>query len=178
MTVVTPPSDDTPAETFAAFAVRIGKSRPYVSKLVAEGRISSASLTPERLIIPRLALADMEAAADPARSRGTVPRAATDDATYAHQRARKTKLDADRADLELRARRRELIDRSQVASVFSPLIRELRDALINAPRDTVLDPVQAADCEAAITAALTAFSVRLTGSLSETPSHGGAATEG
>lgn len=177
MTVVTPPNDDAPAETFAAFAIRIGKSRPYVSKLVAEGRISSASLTPERLIIPRLALADMAASADPARGRGTVPRAATDDATYAHQRARKTKLDADRADLELRARRGELIDRTQVAATFSPLIRELRDSLINAPRDTVLDPVQAADCEAAITAALAAFSARLTAPVSETPAHGGAALD-
>lgn len=176
MTAVTEAGDglDEP-ETFAAFAVRIGKSRPYVSKLKAEGRIGARCFTPDGKIIPRLALEDMAAHADPARTtRGTAAVAEASDATYARQRARKTAAEAERAELELKARKGELIERVAIAATLRPWVRELRDAIMAAPRDTVMDPVQAADCEAALTTCLAEFLERLASIESETPSHGGA----
>ncbi|NKC33489.1 terminase small subunit [Falsiroseomonas selenitidurans] len=175
MTAVTGDGDDLP-ETFAAFALRIGKSRPYVSKLVAEGRISAASLTADRKIVPRLALADIEAAADPARAKASaVPPAAEADGTFAHQRARKTRADADRAELELQARRGELVERATIAATLGPWVRELRDNVLAVPRDTVLDAVQASALEDGINDVFEAFAARLSG-LAAGGMNGGAAT--
>lgn len=176
MTAVTA-YDDAPL-TFAAYATRIGKSRPYVSKLVADGRITGRALTEERKIIPHLADEDIARGADPARSRAgaalaTLP--TSDDATYAHQRARKAAADAETAEIELQRLKGELIPRAQVAQVLGPWIRELRDSVLGAPRDTVLDPVQAADCEAELAKVLTHFSGRLAQLSMETTNDGGAA---
>jgi hypothetical protein len=170
MTAVTPPGDE--GLTFAAFAQVIGKSRPYVSKLVAQGVITARSLTADRRIIADRAQEDIAANADPARTRHLAP-SQDSDVTYARQRARKTAAEAERAEIELQARKGELVERSIIATTLSPQVRELRDAILAAPRDTVLDPVQAADCEAALVAALTQFCGRLS-AVSETVDHGGA----
>lgn len=177
MTGVTAPDEglDTP-ETFAAFAVRIGKSRPYVSKLKADGRIGARCFDAEGRIIPRLALEDMAANADPARSRSAASADAAD-ATYARHRADKTAADAALAQLTLQERRGELVPRVAIAATLGPWIRELRDSIQAAPRDTVLDPVQAAECEAAIVAALEQFTGRLA-SYAQESSNGGAGAPG
>jgi hypothetical protein len=173
MTTVT--GDGDAPLTFAAYAERIGKSRPYVSKLVAEGKISARALTDDRKIIPSLADEDRARTADPARSRAAATLPATDDATYAHQRARKAAADAETAEIELQRLKGELIPRAQVAQVLGPWVRELRDSVLGAPRDTVLDPVQVADCEAELVKVLTLFSARLAQLSMETTNDGGAA---
>lgn len=174
MTAVTGGDAPEQPETFAAFAQRIGKSRPYVSKLKAQGVFSAAAFAPDGRLIPSVALADMEANADPARGARGVPAHEASDATYARQRARKTAAEAERAELELRARKNELIERATIASTLAPWIRELRDAVLAVPRDVVLDPVVAADVEAALNAALAGFSSRLA-AIAEMTSDGGAA---
>lgn len=157
-------------ETMAAFAVRVGKSRPYISKLKAQGVITSRAFADDGRIIPRQALADI--AANTLAPSRTVSAEASD-ATYARQRARKTAADAERAEVELRARKGELLDRAIIAPTLSPWVRELRDDVLAAPRDTILDPVQAADCEARLAEVFAAFTARLTAFV-ETPNHGGA----
>lgn len=173
MTVVTE-GDEAPEEalTFAAFAVRIGKSRPYVSKLVADGRITAQALTPDRKIIPSVAEADMAANLTSGRAPGALP--VSDDTTYAKQRARKTAADAELAEIDLRVRKGELIERSLVSSALAPAVRELRDALLGVPRDKVLDPVEADACEAELANVLDAFSSKLA-RLAQEKSDGGAA---
>lgn len=173
MTAVTGDSDA--PLTFAAYAERIGKSRPYVSKLVAEGKISARALTDDRKIIPSIADEDRARTADPARSRSVSALPATDDATYAHQRARKAAADAETAEIELKRLKGELIPRAGVTQTLGPWVRELRDSILGAPRDTVLDPVQAADCEAKLAKVLTLFSGRLAQLSMETTTDGGAA---
>lgn len=159
------------AETMAAFAVRIGKSRPYISKLKAQGVITGRAFDQDGRIIPRLALADMAANT---LTGGRTIAAEASDATYARQRARKTAADAERAEVELQARKGELLDRAIIAPTLSPWLRDLRDNVLAAPRDTVLDPVQAADCEARIAETFAEFANRLTAFV-ETPNHAGAA---
>ncbi|WP_191085637.1 hypothetical protein [Roseococcus microcysteis] len=162
--------------TFQAYADMIGKSRPYVSKLVAQGVIRPASMTADRKIIPHLADADRAASADPARAKpggagqGLLP--ASEDATFNAQRTRKMAADAERAEIELRARKGELIERSQIQQVWAPLLRQLRDDLTAVPRDVITDPVEVADCETALAAALEAFCARLEAGASES-NHGG-----
>lgn len=151
MTEVTEPGDGA-GLTFEAFARQIGKSRPYVSKLVAAGRIRPPALTADRKIIADLAKEQIAEGADPARGPAGV--VAEKDGTYAKQRARKTAADAELAELDLAKRRGELIERSAVAEALSPLLRKLRDDLVGVPRDIVIDPEQAACCEEAIAAVL------------------------
>jgi hypothetical protein len=177
MTAVTEGDGPEEPETFGAFAARIGKSRPYVSKLKANGVITARALTPDGKLIPRLALEDIEANTLRGTRHAAAPAEASD-ATYARQRARKTAAEAERAEIELRARKGELVERATIAATLGPWIRELRDSIQAAPRDTVLDPVQAADCEAALAAALTHFSGRLAGLAMETPTDGAAAAGG
>jgi hypothetical protein len=126
-------------------------------------------------IIPRQALAAMAAHADPARRRpGSAPPAPTgSEATYARERARKTAAEAERAELDLRARKGDLVERSAIVTTLGPAIRDLRDGILGVPRDTVLDPVQAADCESGLAALLTDFSAKLIGFAAETPPDGG-----
>lgn len=164
---------DGPPLTFTAYARRIGKSQAYISKLVGQGRIRPPALTPDRRILPALADQQLADGADPARTTNGAPAILTSaDGTYARERARLTAAQAERAEIELRARKAELLERNAVAGTVGPFVRELRDAILAAPRDTVLDPVQAADCEAALLAALTEFSGRLAGLAAETPPHG------
>jgi hypothetical protein len=151
--------------TFEAFARIIGKSRPYVSKLVKDGRIIAPALTVDRKIIPGLARQQIAKGADPARSARSAPGGATD-ATFASQRARMVAAQAERAELDLMERRGELIQRTVVADVVGGALRKLRDDLVGVPRDIIIDPGQAAQCEEAITAALERASVEIL-------SHGG-----
>lgn len=171
MTDVT--GDDAPM-TFQAYAERIGKSRPYVSKLVAEGRITARALTADRKIIPSMADADRAAMADPARATKALP--LTDDGTYARQKARKAAADAETAEIQLRQLKGELISRTSVVQTIGPWIRQLRDDILGVPRDVVLDPVNAADCEAELASVLTAFATKLANFSAEVPPHGGSDT--
>jgi hypothetical protein len=174
MTAVTGDPDGlSEPETFAAFADRIGKSRPYVSKLKAEGKIGARCFAADGRIIPRLALEDMAANADPARRKAPAITTEGADATFARQRARKTAAEAERAEIELRARKGDLVERAIVAGTLAPWVRELRDGILGVPRDTVLDPVQAADCESALAKVLTDFSAKLTSLATETTPDGG-----
>lgn len=162
------------ALTFQAYAEYIGKSRPYVSKLVALGRIRPPALTADRKILPDLADEQIAEGADPAKGPNGAPAAIPVAAggTYARERARLTAAQAERAELELRVRRGELVERSASAGTLGPYIRELRDAILSAPRDTVLDPVQAADCETALVRILDDFSARLARMAAETMTNG------
>lgn len=175
MTAVTDDADE--PVTMQAYADRIGKSRPYVSKLVAQGRIRPPALTDDRKIRPRAADQQIAEGADPRKGPGGAPAllpAAGPDGTYARERARLTAAQAERAEIDLKARKGELLERNVVAGTLGPWIRELRDAILAAPRDTVIDPVQAADCEAALTTALAEFSARLGALAAETETHGDA----
>lgn len=144
---------DAAGVTFEAFAKIIQRSRPYVSALVKNGRITAPALTLDRKIIPDLAQAQIAEGADP--SRGASGRSSAEaDGTYASQRARKVAAEAEAAELDLAERRGELIRRSAVAETIGPLLRKLRDDLVGVPRDIVIDPEQAARCEEAIAAVL------------------------
>jgi hypothetical protein len=169
------------ALNFAAYAERIGRSRPYVSKLVAEGRIHGAALVPnpkragDRLIVAAIADQQMAESADPARSRrGAAAEALGTDASYAKERTRLTAAQAEKAELELRARRSELLERAVVVETLAPQLRQLRDDILAVPRDHVLDPVQAAACEAALNETLARFSDRLARLAGEAESDDGA----
>lgn len=155
-----------PGMTFAAFAERIGKSRPYISKLVAEGRIRPPALTAERKIIAHLAEQQIAETADPTRSAAGARFA--DSATVAGSKARRAAADAERAEIEVRRARTEekvrageLLERGAVAAVLSPLLRELRDQVLAAPREYVLDPAQAAATEEALRAVFQRTSDRI-----------------
>lgn len=160
MTDVTGASDGAavPGLTFQAFADRIAKSRPYVSKLVAEGRIRPPALTADRKIIPDLAERQIAESSDPLRSPARL-RGEDDTPTVAAMKARRAAADAERAEIETRraaaeerVRLGELIERQAVTATLSPLLRELRDHTLAVPREHVLDPAQAAACEEAIRA--------------------------
>ena len=156
MTVVTDGDaapDDGAGVTFEAFARIIGRSRPYVSKLVKDGRIHGEALTADRKIIPPLAQQQIADSADPGRGAHGRPAGATV-GTFATERARLVAAQAERAELDLLERRGELIPRSIVAETLSPVLRKLRDDLVGIPRDIVADSEQADQCEAAIAAAL------------------------
>lgn len=143
MTVVTPDGDETPV-TFAAFAVLIGKSRPYVSALVAKGIICAPALTPERLIIPSLAIAQIAAAATRPKADAAEPAAPGTSATLNTERQRLTTAQANRVELENQVRRGELIPRTALAAALPPLARRYVDRLRQAIRDTVTDDVERA----------------------------------
>uniref|UniRef100_UPI003F6E71DB hypothetical protein n=1 Tax=Elioraea sp. TaxID=2185103 RepID=UPI003F6E71DB len=103
-----------------------------------------------------LAEAEMWRAENVDTSRGT------DVDGAAAERARLLRAQAERAELDLAARRGELVERSLIAATLVPRIRELRDTLLGIPRDTVRDDGDAAVCEGAIAAALDQFANRLT----------------
>lgn len=158
------------ALTFEAFARVIGKSRPYVSKLVAQGRIRPPALTPERKILPAQAQEQIAEGADPARSGGSTSRD-DGDATYAANRARKTLADAAKAELDLAERRGQLVERSAISATLAPLFRRLRDELVMVPQQVISDAEVASRCEEALSTALEKFS-------SEILAHGGAGPAG
>lgn len=170
MTDVT--GDDDAPLTFAAYAKRRGCSRPLISKRVVEGIIHGPALTADRKIIPSIADAQLAEAADPAQASARLP--ASDDSSYARQRARKTAAEAELAEIALRTRKGQLVERTQIAAVLSPRLRELRDAILATPRDTVADEADAAACEEALRKQLEEFSTRLARLAMEHSDDGGA----
>ena len=146
MTDVTPPDGAPEApESFADFARRIGKSRPYVSQKVADGTICPPALTPDRKIIPSLAIQLLAAAAT--RPKPTAPAAGADAPSAGTLNAERTRLitaQANRAELETQARRGELIPRTALAEALPPLARRYADRIRQLIRDTVIDDVERA----------------------------------
>ena len=138
VTAETPPDDDSPL-TFQAYADRIGKSRPYVSKLVNErGVIHGPALTPDRKIIPAIADRQRAEAADPGRTRHGAPAESTSPAhtpAFATARTRKIQADADAAELDLDIRRGRYIERATAGPAIAGFFREIRDAVILAIRE-------------------------------------------
>lgn len=152
MTEVTEAGDGD-AVTFEAFARLIGKSRPYISKLVKEGRIRPPALTPERKILPDLARQQIAEGADPARGRHGTPVIPVEaDGTFASMRARKMAAEAEQAELDLKQRLGELVERSVIVEAIAPPLRKLRDDALAVPRDEIADPALAARIEEALSA--------------------------
>lgn len=141
MTAVTDDAD-TPL-THAAYAARIGTSRPYVSGLKAKGILHGPAFTPDGKIIPRIAdqqRADYAttAAREPATARPPA------EGTYARERALLTAAQRERADMENAVRRGELIPRSAAAAVIPAAARRYRDTLAQRVRDRITSDIERA----------------------------------
>ena len=138
--------DDAPAGlTFTAYAARIGRSQPYVSKLVRDGVIHGEALTGagrDRRILPELA--DAQRAAASVRPPADAPTAPNQAGTLNAERTRLITAQANRAELETQARRGELIPRTALAEALPPLARRYADRIRQLIRDTVLDDVERA----------------------------------
>lgn len=128
--------------SFADYARRRGCSRPYISKKVADGTIHGAALTPDRRIIPSLADAQLEAAADPAHA---APLLASSDVSYARERARREAAMAERAEIELRARKGELLARKDVDAAVADAFAEVKNRLLSIPIDHAAELVRIHD---------------------------------
>jgi hypothetical protein len=133
MTDVTPP-DDAPL-SFADYARRRGCSRPLISKKVADGTIHGPALTADRRIIPSIADAQLAAARDPSQSALTLPAAGEDAVNYARERARREAALAERAEIELRQRKGELLDRAATLRAVEDAVRAMRDRILTIPHD-------------------------------------------
>lgn len=101
---------------------------------------------------PGAAAAAEAPAPAPARAEGPSFRA---------ERARKEAAQAALAEIELARKRGALIERAAVAATLGPLLRRLRDDLVAVPREYVLDPAQAAQCENAIVGLLERVSTEI-----------------
>lgn len=133
MTDVTRP-DDTPM-SFVDYARRRGCSRPLISKKVADGTIHGPALTADRRIIPSIADAQLAAARDPSQSALTLPAAGEDAVNYARERARREAALAERAEIELRQRKGELLDRAATLRAIENVARAIRDRILAVPHD-------------------------------------------
>lgn len=131
MTDVTP-TDDAPL-TFAAYAIRIGKSRPYVSKLKAQGILHGPAFTATGQLIPAIADAQIAAARDPARAANGAPAQA--DSAFATERTRKLTADRELAELDLAIRRGRYLDRATAAPAIAGFFRAIRDGVVLAIRE-------------------------------------------
>ncbi len=159
MTDETPP-DDTPL-TFAAYATRIGKSRPYVSSLKAKGILHGPAFTADNKIIPSIADAQRAEAAHPGRGRNGAP---ADDAlpttatgAYARERTALIAAQRERAEMENLARRAELLPRTAIAAVIPPAARRYRDTIAQAVRDRISSDTERAALAGAIADATEQF---------------------
>lgn len=153
--------------TVTALAERAGVHKSTVSRQVrAWGLVGADGLIEvEAYVAKRQEL-------DPALQRTAKPEKAPG---YASHKARNEAAKAELAELQLAERRGALILRSDVAPLIGGWSRQLRDELLAIPRDTVPDPVAAADCEAAINAAITRFADRVMAmSLERNPNAGDA----
>lgn len=168
MTDVTPLPDVTAPMTFAAFAVRIGKSRPYISSLVAKGVIRAPALTDQRLIIAPLAETQIaESATRPKTSAASESGAATS-GTLNAERLRLVTEQADRQAMENAVRRGELITRSALSTSLPPLARRYAERIQQLVRDTITDDVERASLIDLIATDAETF-------IAEALTHGGAA---
>jgi transcriptional regulator with XRE-family HTH domain len=142
-------------------AARLGVHKSRVSQYIRDG----LPVLPDGRVDAEAAEAWLAARLDPARQAAARGPGVAEGGggRLLEARRRKVSAEAERAEMELRLRRGELVERQVIAATLAPWIRELRDAILAAPRDTVLDPVQAAECEAAVEAALAAFAARLAG---------------
>jgi hypothetical protein len=119
-------------DTEAGFARLMGMTRQAVNKAKQEGRISGDAITPDgRIVVARAAQqlgrplpgAAGVPAADPAA-------ALSDDPLYAQSRARREAANAELAELELRIRRGQFLDRTVVARMVTGFFTEVRDGSI------------------------------------------------
>lgn len=164
MTSVTPPDDDA-AMTFQAYADRIGTSRPYVSKLVKDGKIHGPALVAgkaanSRLIIPSIA-DEQRAAASPADGR-TRDIPLTGSSSLAREREGLIAAQRLRAEMDNAHRRGELIERSAIAATLLPAGRRLVDRHKQALRDAIARRLPPHEAEAAMDAATHAFIAEIT----------------
>lgn len=164
MSDVTPPDDDVPL-TFAAYAKRIATSRPYVSKLVGEGKIHGAALVPgkakgSRLIVPSIA-DEQRNAASPADGR-TRDIPASSSSTLAREREGLVAAQRLRAEMDNATRRGELIERTTIAATLLPAGRRLVDRHKQALRDAIARRLPVHEAEAAMDAATLAFIAEIT----------------
>lgn len=161
MPTVTPPDDDTPL-TFQAYAERIGTSRPYVSKLVAAGKIHGPALVPgkaagSRLIVPSIA-DEQRAAASPFDGRSSADSLpAASSSTLAREREGLVAAQRLRAEMDNAQRRGELIERSAIAATLLPAGRRLVDLHKQALRDAIARRLPPHEAEAAMDEATLAF---------------------
>jgi len=174
MTGVTSDGDGSEPVTFGRFAELLGKSRPYVSGLKAKGVIHGAAFSPDGRIYPAIARQQMAQAADPARAAPARTLLSPGEGTYAAARERKTRAEAERAEIELQVRKGELVSRGRVSEVLMPVLREMRDAVLDVPRDALVDPVLESEVRAALTRALDEFATRIARTAAEM-TDGGAA---
>lgn len=165
MSVLTADDDAAPL-TFAAYAERIGTSRPYVSALVKAGKIHGEALVAgrkanSRLIVPAIADAQ-RAAASPADGRSRLDTAATASSTLAREREGLIAAQRLRAEMDNAARRGELIERSVIAATLLPAGRRLVDRHKQALRDAIARRLALHEAEAAMDRATTEFIVEIT----------------
>lgn len=165
MSDVTPPDADAPL-TFAAYAERIGTSRPYVSKLVAQGIIHGPALIPgkargSRLILPAIA-DEQRAAASPADGRARSDLPAASSSTLAREREGLIAAQRLRAEMDNAHRRGELIERGTIAATLLPAGRRLVDRHKQALRDAIARRLSPHEAEAAMDAATHAFIAEIT----------------
>lgn len=168
MSVLTADDDATPL-TFAAYAERIGTSRPYVSALVKAGKIHGDALVAgrkanSRLIVPAIADAQ-RAAASPADGRSRLDTAATassSSSTLAREREGLIAAQRLRAEMDNAARRGELIERSVIAATLLPAGRRLVDRHKQALRDAIARRLALHEAEAAMDRATTEFIAEIT----------------
>lgn len=128
-----------PPETFGALGTRIGKSRPYVSKLKANGTIHSDAIVVQGskvLLNPAIALRQLAAAATTLPADDT-PRPDADPhaPAFATARTRKLQADAAAAELDLDIKRGRYIDRTTAGPAIAGFFRTIRDGVILAIRE-------------------------------------------
>jgi len=166
MSVLTADDDAAPL-TFAAYAERIGTSRPYVSALVKAGKIHGEALVAgrkanSRLIVPAIADAQ-RAAASPGDGRSRPDTAAaSSSSTLAREREGLIAAQRLRAEMDNAHRRGELIERSVIAATLLPAGRRLVDRHKQALRDAIARRLALHEAEAAMDRATTEFIVEIT----------------
>jgi hypothetical protein len=172
MPSVTPP-DDEPL-TFAAYADRIGTSRPYVSKLVGNNIIHGPALVPgkargSRLIVP--SIADQQRTdASPHDGRATDSLPAASSSTLAREREGLIAAQRLRAEMDNAQRRGELIERTTIAATLLPAGRRLVDRHKQALRDAIARRLSINEAEAEMDKATLAFIQEITADGGASPS--------
>ena len=119
-------------ESKTQFANRLNVTKGYITQLVNK----NLPLTPEGLVRVDAALAWIRGnvkpdAGRPAGSVATGKQVAADDLTAA--KIRLALVQAERAELELRMRRGEALDRADAVAVLRSMMRGFRDNMLNFP---------------------------------------------
>ncbi len=137
--------DGSEVDTEAGFARRMGMTRQAVNKAKQDGRISGDAITPDgRIVVVRAALQlgrmPPGGAENPAADASP---ASTDDPLYAQSRARREAANAEIAELELRVRRGQFLEKTLVARMVTGFFTEIRDGSILAVRNNRERPDEA-----------------------------------